>query len=163
MDINVGIFLPDVLQQIDVPLERQFRMVAALHQDLNPARRRKFVQLLIDLLERKNVMVFVPFRPIKRAEFAVNVADIRVIDIAIDDIGHDLTPAAAITFRLCQIPSGVRKRAQFLKWPAIQLEHVVCRNPFARENAFREHISVNRNHRRPTLDAADGIRTCQTE
>jgi hypothetical protein len=107
-------------------------------------------------------MVFVPFRSIKRAEFAVNVADIRVIDVAIDDIGHDLTPKAAITFRLCQIPSGVRKRAQFLKRPAIQLEHVVCRNPFAREDAFREHISVNRNHRKPILDAADGIRTHQT-
>ena len=119
VNINVRIFSANVLQKIDIPLERQFRMMPPLHQDLNPARRRKFVEFLIDLLERQHVMIFVAFRPIKRAKFAVNVADVRVVDIAIDDIGHDLAPASAITFRLCQIPSSISKRAQFFQRPAI--------------------------------------------
>src|SRR5437667_97028 len=88
-------------QMFDLPLARQFRMVPTLHQNLNSARRRKLVEFLIDLLEREHVMVLVAFRPIKCAEFAVNVAHVRVVDIAIDDVSHDLAPASAIAFRFC--------------------------------------------------------------
>src|SRR5438045_9254292 len=93
MNIDVRIFCADVLQKIDVPLEQQFRMMPALHQNLNSAYGREFVEFLIDLLERKNVMILVFFGPIKCTEFAVDVADVRVIDIAIDDIRHDLATA----------------------------------------------------------------------
>src|SRR6516225_10898512 len=98
VDVDVRIFFSDVLQEIDVPLERQFRMMPALHQDLNAARRRQLVELLIKLFARKNVMIFVPLGSIKRAELAVNVANIRIIDVAVGDVGHDLASASAVTF-----------------------------------------------------------------
>jgi hypothetical protein len=142
VDINVRIFLPDVLQKIDVPLERQFRMMPTLHQNLHSARCREFVEFLIDLLERQHVMIFVAFRPIKCAKFAVNVADVCVVDVPIDDVSHDLASTSAVTFRLCQVPSRISKRAQLFQRPPIQFERVVCRNPFARENSFRQRISI---------------------
>src|ERR1044072_3428157 len=65
---DVRIFSPDVTQQIDIPFEPQFRMMPALHQNLNAANGGKFVELLIDLLEREDIMIFILLRSIKRAE-----------------------------------------------------------------------------------------------
>ena len=94
-------------------------MMPALHQDLHSARGSEFVQLLIKLLEAQHVMIFVAFGPIKRAEFAINVADVCVIDVAIDDVGHNLASAAAVTVRLCQIAPRIGKRSQLFQRPAI--------------------------------------------
>src|SRR5205085_3120360 len=74
VNVDVRIFFADVPEQIQIPLERQLRMVPALHQDLNPAGRGKFVEFLVELLAAQNVMVRVFFGPIKSAELAVNVA-----------------------------------------------------------------------------------------
>src|ERR1700756_3096375 len=90
VNIDVRISFSDVPQEIDVPLERQFRMMPALHQDLHSACGSELVQLLIKLLEAEHVMIFVALGSIKRAEFAVHVADVRVVNIAIDDIRHDV-------------------------------------------------------------------------
>src|SRR4029450_5448832 len=103
VNIDVRIFFPEVTQQIDVPFERQFRVIPALHQDLNTAGSRKFVELLIDLFERKAVMILILLRSIKRAELAVNVANVCVVDVSIDNVGDDLASASAVAFRLCQI------------------------------------------------------------
>ena len=119
MNIDVWILSPNVMQKIDIPRERQFWMMHALHQNLHPASRGKFIQLLIDLLEAKNIMILIALRPIKRAEFAVNVADIGIVNIAIDDVSHDLAAPSAVTFRFCQIASGSSKHTEFLELPAI--------------------------------------------
>src|SRR5437660_423768 len=91
-------------------------------QDLNAARRRKFVQFLVDLLERENVMVFVFFRSVKRAELAVNIANVRVIDVAIDNVGHNLAPMAVVTFSFCQIASRLRQCAELFQGHSIKLQ-----------------------------------------
>jgi hypothetical protein len=97
---------------------------------------------LIKLLEAQHVMIFVAFGPIKCAELAVNVANVCVIDVAIDDVGHDLATASAVTFRLCQIAPRIRKRSQFFQRRPIQFQRVICRNPRALQDFFRERISV---------------------
>src|SRR5437773_12234163 len=89
VNVDVRIFFTDVPQKIDIPLERQSRILPALHQDLYSAYSSEFVQLLIDLLEAQHVMSFVALGPLKRAEFAVNVADARVTDVSIADVGQD--------------------------------------------------------------------------
>src|ERR1051325_10831604 len=94
VNVDVRIFFSDVLQKIDIPLEPQFRMMPALHQDLNTTRCCQFVEFLIELLARKHVMIFVALRPVKRAELAINVADVRVIDVAVGDVSHDLASAS---------------------------------------------------------------------
>ena len=119
VDIDVRILFADVMQKVDVPFERQFRMMPALHQNLYSARGGKFVQFLIDLIKAQDVMVLIFLGPIKRSEFAIDVADVRVVNVAIHDISHDLAPAPAVTFRLCQIAPGMGKRAQFFQRPPI--------------------------------------------
>ena len=39
VDVDMGIFFPDVLEEIDIPIEAELRMMTALHQDLHAARR----------------------------------------------------------------------------------------------------------------------------
>ena len=69
--------------------------------DLNAARSGKFVEFLVDLLGKaRNDLDLL--RSIKRAELAVNIADIGVINISIDYVGHDL---------------GCRARRSLPPWP----------------------------------------------
>ena len=89
----------------------EFRMMTALHQNLDAARGGKFVELLIQLLAREDVMIGVLLRAVERAEFAVNVADVGVVDVAIDDVGHDLSPAPMVSFLLREIAPRIGQRA----------------------------------------------------
>jgi hypothetical protein len=113
------IFFPDVTQQIDVPFERQLRVMPALHQDLNTANGRKFVEFLIDLLERKDIMILILLCSIKRAELAVNVADVCVVDVSIDNVGDDVASASRVAFRLCQIAPRGGQRSHLFQRQAI--------------------------------------------
>jgi len=64
------------------------------------------------------------FRCDKCAELAVNVADVRVINVAIDDVGHDLTAPASVGCHLGQVaPCG---------WPARQVPRVASARAEAR-------------------------------
>jgi hypothetical protein len=90
-------------------------MMTALHQNLHPAHRGKFVEFLIELFPAQNVVIFVLLRPIECAELAVNVADVRVVDVAIDDVGHDLASAITVAGAFCQVAPRIRQRPQGLE------------------------------------------------
>ncbi len=107
VDINMRIFFADVAEQFEIPIERQLRVVPALHENLNTARGGKFVQLLIELLPAQHVVVFVFLGPVKRAELAVNVADVGVVDVAVDDVGHDLPAALVVTRPFRQVAAHI--------------------------------------------------------
>src|ERR1700722_7697708 len=94
MDIDLRIFLPDVIEQIQIIGNAQFRMMTTLHQDLYSADGDQFINFLIDLFMAQNVMVGIPFGSVKRAELAIDVADVRVVDVAISDISDDLVASA---------------------------------------------------------------------
>ena len=103
----------------------KLRVMPALHEDLNPARGRKFVQFLVELLAAEHIVIFVFFGPIKRAEFAVNVADVGVIDVAIDDVGHDLPAALVVAGLLRQIAARIGQSAQRFERPVGKARELV--------------------------------------
>src|SRR5207244_503982 len=76
----------DICEQVQVPLERYIRIVAALHQDLHGAQLLGFLDLLSDLLIRERPPFVVLRAAIERAEAAIGNAHIRVIDIPVYDI-----------------------------------------------------------------------------
>src|ERR1051325_6380874 len=147
MDIDVGILFADVLQEIDIPIEGQAWVMATLHQNLDTAGSRQLVQLVVELFEAKNIVVVIFFGAIECAKLAINIANIRVIDIAIDDIGNDFGATLFVTVILRQVTSCVREDAKFLQRPAIQFECLPLRHPLPGENLFRQDISIHRNHR----------------
>ena len=84
-------------QQIFVPLDAKVRVQSALHQHARATQRDRLVNLLANFVERAHVSIGRAGPPIERAERADNVADVRVIDVAIDDVGDDVvrvTPPA---------------------------------------------------------------------
>src|SRR6185369_7819000 len=70
-------------------------MQTALHQHARAAERDRLVNLRADLLECADVSVGRAGSTIERAERTDDVADVRVVDIAIDDVGDDVVRMTA--------------------------------------------------------------------
>src|ERR1700730_10814639 len=64
-------------------------MQTALKQDSRAAELQHFVNLFVNLLERKDVAILGADRAVERAEGAILGAEIRVIDVAVDLVGHN--------------------------------------------------------------------------
>ena len=89
MELERRISLLDRAEQILVPGQRQIGIVAALQQQLNAADRDRFVDLPEHLVEAEDVALRRSDRPVERTEVALRHADVRVVDVAIDDVGDD--------------------------------------------------------------------------
>ena len=80
----------DVSQQIEIPLKRDVGVVTSLHQDLYTADRLQLVDLASDCLVREQISLGMLGTPIERAKLAVGDADVRVVDVPIDDVRDDV-------------------------------------------------------------------------
>ena len=81
--------------------------MTALHQDLDPADGQQFIDFLVDLLMDQDVMIGVPLRPVESTEFAINVADVCVIDVAIDNVRDDLVAPSTERLGFGQLPTSI--------------------------------------------------------
>src|SRR6266404_3429704 len=124
VNVHLGEAGFDVRKQIEVPLLCQFRMMPALHQNLCAAERNGLFDFLIDFIEGDDISVGVLLRAIKGAEFAVNVANIGIINVAIDNVGDYFVAAPGIGIGLCELPPSIRQRTQFLEWQRIELQRL---------------------------------------
>ncbi len=95
-------------------------MVPALHQNLRAAEREGFLDFPVHLVQRDDVGVIVLFHAIERAELAIDIADVGVIDVAVNDVGDDVVAAPVEILRLGQLPAAVGERAEFLQRQMIQ-------------------------------------------
>src|SRR6185295_5028279 len=103
----------------------------ALHQNLRPAEGDGLLNFFVHLLVCDDVSVVISFSAIKGAEFAIYVADIRVVDVAIDDIGDDLIAAPAVSICLRQLPAPIGERAQFFQWQMVKPQRLGLINPLS--------------------------------
>ena len=71
---------------------------------------------------RQDVVILITLRSIKGAELTINVAYVGVVDVAINDVGHDLVTASAVIFFLREIAPRVSQRTEISEWPAIKFE-----------------------------------------
>src|SRR5204862_154314 len=72
-------------------------MQSSLHQHSGPAQRNRLVYFRANFIDRAHVRVRRPRASIKSAERADNIADIRIVDVPVDDVSDDvvgMTPAA---------------------------------------------------------------------
>ena len=99
-------FIFDMRQQIEIPLLREFRMMPALHQHLRAAQRDRLLDFSVHLVERDDIGIVVFFRAIKSAKFAIDIANIGVIDIAVNNVGDDLVAAAVEILSLRKLATG---------------------------------------------------------
>src|SRR5437870_2611801 len=90
MQVNLGKSLLDATQHALVPLDLQIGMQAALHQHARAAEFDRLANLVVDCFQIEDVSLFGfgAFQwTIERTESAVFGAEVRVINVAIDDVG----------------------------------------------------------------------------
>ena len=91
----------DRSEQVLVPLDAELGVVAALHQQRGAAQRQRLLDLLEDHRARQGVaLAGVTRPPVERAEVAVRVADVGVVQVPVDDerdlIGRRLATAKLV-------------------------------------------------------------------
>ena len=87
-------------------------------------------------------MIVIALGPIKCAELAIHVTDIRIIDIAIGDISNDLATASAVMFFFREIAPHACQRAELLERYRVKLKRFLRRNAFALENFVAQCVSI---------------------
>ena len=120
MHVKTGKFPAHVIEQLKVPLLGQLRVMTALHENLRAAERDGLLDLAVQLAERDHVAVGVLLGAVERAELAVDVADVRVVDIAIDDVSDHVITLPAVSRAPDQLPAAVCERAKFLQRQCIK-------------------------------------------
>ena len=111
--------------------------MAALEENLYATDAVELGKFFTDLLVRQDVMVVVFLCSIKRAELAVNIADVGVVHVPVDDIGDDRVsrPVVRISFQL--VSSGGCERAELRHGEVVKGERILLRNAFAGNDAVR--------------------------
>src|SRR6187551_1702500 len=89
MELELRVARLHTAEQILVPLEREIRIVTSLQQQLSATKFDRLVDLPVDLLEAEDVTFRRTYWTIERAEVAAGDADVRVVDVAIDDVGDE--------------------------------------------------------------------------
>src|SRR6187402_1546942 len=73
-------------QQVLVPLDVEVWVQAALHKYAGTAKLDRLINSLADLLDRMNVRIRLSWAPIERTEGADYIANVGVINVAVDDV-----------------------------------------------------------------------------
>src|ERR1043166_2101328 len=88
-------------QKIFIPLDTKIRMQPTLHQHAGAAQRNGLVDFRANLIDGSDVSVRRAGPPIESTKGADYIADIRVINVAIDDIGDDVVGMTALPNFIC--------------------------------------------------------------
>ena len=87
VDVHLGRAPLHRVDEVEVERARQIGVDAALHADLGGALAPRFLGAVGDLGERERVGLVVDLTLGERAEPAAHVADVREVDVAVDDVG----------------------------------------------------------------------------
>ena len=125
--------LLDAAEEVLVPVDREIGVVPALHQHRGPVE----LERLLDLLEDHGLRQDVALAPIarlavERAEGAVGLADVRVVDVPVDDEGDLIR----IRLAAAQLVGGRADRDEVAA--AQQDRGVLGAEPLARERALED-------------------------
>src|SRR5947209_2996997 len=140
VELKVRVSRVQRAQEFFVPLQGEVRVQTALHQHARAAERDGLVNLLANLLEGSDIRVGLSGPPVESAEGADDVADVRVVDVAVNDVRDDASGVLAT-------PNLVRRRAH--SRDVVRLEKdgaLLRRHASARENAVEDGLDVCRSH-----------------
>src|ERR1700730_7216187 len=98
MKLKTRILLPKRSQQIFIPFDAKVRMQSALHQDTGAAERNCFIDFCANLVQSADVSVRCARPSVEGTEGTNNVADIRVIDVAINDVGNNISWVLSLAY-----------------------------------------------------------------
>ena len=117
VDVQVGQLVLQRAHDLAVPEAVLVGVDAALDADLGGAARDRFVRAPDDVLERAVVGVFLVLVAREAAEAAADVADVREVDVAADDVGDlvaDVVEARAVGHRAQHLQVATARTEQDL-------------------------------------------------
>ena len=86
-----------------------------LHQNLRSTQLQRFFNFPVHLLKGDHVGIRILFGAVKGAKFAINVADVRVVDVAVDDVGDDLLATPFVRLALRQVAAEIGQLAELVE------------------------------------------------
>jgi hypothetical protein len=120
VDVDLRELRLDAREQVQIPLLRQLRVMPALHENLRAAQRHGLLDLAVHLLRRDDVAVGVLLGAVEGAELAIDVADVGVVDVAVNDVGDDLVAASAVGRGAVELAAAVGQRAQLIQGQRVE-------------------------------------------
>ena len=150
VQLEAGIAALHRAEQILVPADRDVGIVSALQQELHAAEPDRLVDLREDLVEAERVAFARSHRPVERAELAAGDADVRVVDVAVDDVGDDAVRVPAAADVVGEAAQQWRGRV------AIERQRVVRRQTLAACDALGNPGDRHNHH---STAGANGVRT----
>jgi hypothetical protein len=121
-------------------------MVTSLKKNLNASLRCKLIQFPVNFLEAQNVVVIVFFGPVESAEFAVNIANIGVVDVAVHNVGDDVIALAGVGAGFGDFAPAVGQSSHFLKGEFVEAPGIGWRNALSVKDSINERVRVGRYH-----------------
>ena len=88
IQVHLWMMGSQVLNEFNVPRERERWVHPALHEDACASNGFEFTDSNGDLFERLRVLFLVARWAVKRTELTVDGARVGVVDVAIDEVGH---------------------------------------------------------------------------
>src|ERR1044072_5652998 len=96
MKLKRWIFWMKRTQQVFVPFDAEVGMQSTLHQNSGTAKRNRLIDLLADFFECANVSIRRARPAIGRTARAQHVADVGVVNIAVDDVSDDVVRVSTL-------------------------------------------------------------------
>ena len=98
MNVDAGYCSLNGARQFDVEITRHIRRQAGLHANLGRAHVHRFLHAPDNFVHRQKVSLLAPIRAAERAKAAMLHADVRKVDIPIDDVGDNIADLSAAQF-----------------------------------------------------------------
>ncbi len=96
VQLKTGVLRAQSAQQVFVPFDAKVRVQSSLHQNTGAAELNRLVNLSADFVDGPHVGIGRAGPSIERAEGAHDVADVRIVDVAIDDVSDDIVRVASL-------------------------------------------------------------------
>src|ERR1051326_5706143 len=130
VQLEAGIFCAQRPQQVLVPLNAEIGVQSALHQNASAAERNRLVDLFANCVDRLHVGIRRAGPPIKRTERADDVADVRVIDVSVDDVSDyvgGMLALANLVRRRSDFGNlvGFKKRRAVFRRQSLTIKHAI--------------------------------------
>ena len=128
----------DGVQQVFVPFDFQFRVQAALHQNLDAAHIHHLLDFLENLLAGERIALVMARYAVEGAELAAHPADVGIVDVAAHHIGDKV-----VGVRVQAFADMVGKEGEFRQVVMReQAQAVLRRQPFAGKHFVRDVVNA---------------------
>ena len=129
LDDQIGIERAQPVQQFDIPILFQRRVQSPHHVDLRDPSRERLLHGRDDVIDRALERMRIAFLGRESAKLTGENAEIRVIDVAIQDIGRDVS--------ILLLPHGARQDPESVEIVgAVKMERFCIRNALAGHDLF---------------------------